>query len=91
MKGDREKALGYFKKLDKMGYNCVDYLYDLADMLASEGRYMEAVQLLEAALESNNRHKDTQALLDSCRGKIRSEEKSEKSGPRNTQRLVSCL
>jgi tetratricopeptide (TPR) repeat protein len=91
MKGDREKALGYFKKLDKMGYNCVDYLYDLADMLASEGRYMEAVQLLEAALESNNRHKDTQALLDSCRDKIRSEEKSEKSGPRNTQRLVSCL
>ena len=46
-----------------MGYDCVDYLYDLADMLASERRDQEAVQLLEAAIESNNTHQDTQSLL----------------------------
>ena len=56
VKGHREKALGHFKKLDKMGYDCADYLYDLADMLASERRDKEAVQLLEAAIESNNTH-----------------------------------
>jgi tetratricopeptide (TPR) repeat protein len=70
VKGDRQKALGHFQKLDKMGYNCVDYLYDLADMLASERRDKEAVQLLEAAIESNNRHQETLTLLAHCRAMI---------------------
>ncbi len=67
MKGDLEKALGLFKKLDKMGFDCVAYLYDLADMLFSEGKYNEAIRLLEASIASNNAHKETQNLLARCR------------------------
>ena len=77
VRGERARAMGYFKKLTKMGYECIDFMYDLAEMLASAGRYMEAVLLLEASIESSNSHKDTQALLDSCRDKIKSAGKSE--------------
>jgi tetratricopeptide (TPR) repeat protein len=73
VKGERAKAFEGFKKLSKMGYDCVEFLYDLADELASEGRYKEAVLLLEAAIESTNTHKDTQALLDRCREMIQSD------------------
>jgi tetratricopeptide (TPR) repeat protein len=72
MKGDREKAIGYFNKIKKMAYDCVEFLYDLADMLSSEKRYNEAAQLLEAAIESKNSHKNTQALLTRCREMIKS-------------------
>jgi hypothetical protein len=85
VRGERARAMAYFKKLTKMGYECIDFMYDLAEMLASAGRYMEAVHLLQASIESNNRHKDTQALLDSCRDKIKSAGQSEmwsKDSPR---------
>jgi tetratricopeptide (TPR) repeat protein len=69
-KGEREKALPLFGRLSKMGYDCIDYLYDLADMLASEGRYRAAVMLLEASIESNNKHRETESLLARCRARI---------------------
>lgn len=69
-KGERAKALSHFSRLSQMGFDCIDYLYDLADMLALEGRYKAAVLLLEAAIESNNTHQDTQSLLACCQARL---------------------
>ena len=64
IEGEREKGLKYIKRLTKMGFNCADYLHDLAERLISTGKTDRAVSLLEFAVESGNGTREIRELLD---------------------------
>jgi tetratricopeptide (TPR) repeat protein len=64
IEGERKKGLKHIKRLTKMGFNCADYLRDLAERLISTGKTDSAVSLLEFAVESGNGMREIRELLD---------------------------
>jgi hypothetical protein len=68
--GQKEKGFDLFEKLRKKGFSCADLLDEQTRALMSQGRFDQAVSLLEAAVKTGSISKDTQALFAECRSKI---------------------
>jgi len=64
--GRKEKGLEYVNGLRDMHFICADYFSDFAKKLISSQKFDNAIQVLEAAVESNNVNDDTSVLLAEC-------------------------
>ena len=53
------------QRIKKMGFECSNYIVDLAERLVSSKRIESAILLLEAAVESGNDTREIRGLLDS--------------------------
>jgi tetratricopeptide (TPR) repeat protein len=54
IEGKKEKGLELFSKLRARGFDCAEFLHDLAETLVNAGRTEYALTSLEAAVKSNN-------------------------------------
>ncbi len=64
---NKEKAFGIMGRIKDMGFECGNYVVDLAERLVSSNRIESAILLLEAAVESGNADNAVFSLLDECR------------------------
>jgi GT2 family glycosyltransferase/glycosyltransferase involved in cell wall biosynthesis/tetratricopeptide (TPR) repeat protein len=61
--GQKEAGLELFEKLRKRGFNWTDFIDEQARALISQGRFDQAVLLLEVAVKTGSVSKDTHRLL----------------------------
>ncbi|MDX1762804.1 MAG: glycosyltransferase, partial [bacterium] len=66
--GSREEGFRLLDELSRQGFNCVTFMHDTARGLMAAGRFIEALTLLQAAVDSDNVHPETQSLMGECRG-----------------------
>jgi len=62
---DKEKAFNIINRIKEMGFECANYIVDLAERLVSSKKFNSAILLLEAAVESGNSTREIRELLDS--------------------------
>lgn len=69
---DKEKSFEMMRRIRQVGFECANFIVDLAERLVSTKRIDSAVLLLEGAVESGNADNAVFSLLDECRSlKIR--------------------
>ena len=61
---DKGKAFEMMQRIKKMGFECSNYIIDLAERLISSNRIESAILLLEAAVENGNDTREIRELLD---------------------------
>ena len=61
---DKEKAFNIINRIKEMGFECANYIVDLAERLVSSNRIESGILLLEAAVESGNGTREIRELLD---------------------------
>ena len=67
--GQKEQGFDLFEKLRKKSFGCADMLDEQTRGLMSQGRFDQAVSLLEVAIKTGNINKDTHTLLAECQSK----------------------
>jgi len=67
--GQKEEGLRLIEKLRKKMFCCTDLFDEQTRAFMSQGRYDQALSLLEAAVKTGNVNNDTQALLAECYSK----------------------
>jgi GT2 family glycosyltransferase/tetratricopeptide (TPR) repeat protein len=67
--GQKETGLALFEKLRKRGFNCTEFLDEQYRGVISQGKFEQAILLLEAAIKTGNISKDTHRLLAECQNK----------------------